>query len=77
MWNGTIHLYGYVHGNFKPQPCSMEVSADVWGGKPVQLANIWNALEPFDPEVANVHRADVLRLRNWSDIFIFSLIWRV
>jgi len=66
MWNGTIHLYGHVHGNFQPQPGSMEVSADVWGGKPVQIADICDALEPFDPEVAKRHRADVLRLQKWE-----------
>ena len=65
MWQGTVHLYGHVHGNLQPMPGSMEVSADVWGGKPVQMAEILNAVMPFDAESEKQQR-ESLRLRDWD-----------
>ncbi|MBU2808128.1 hypothetical protein HF285_07595 [Acidithiobacillus ferrooxidans F221] len=50
MWQGAVHLYGHVHGNMDPLPSSMDVGADVWGGKPVQMMDILNAVMPFDAE---------------------------
>ena len=65
MWQGTVHLYGHVHGNLQPMPGSMEVSADVWGGKPVQMTDILNAVMPFDAESEKQQRRS-LRLRDWD-----------
>ena len=65
MWQGTVHLYGHVHGNLQPMPGSMEVSADVWGGKPVQMTDILNAVMPFDAESEKQQRKP-LRLRDWD-----------
>lgn len=47
MWRGAFHLYGHVHGNMVPQPGSMELSADVWGGYPVSLDQILQSIKPF------------------------------
>ena len=65
MWRSTVHLYGHVHGNMQPLPGSMEVGADVWGGKPVQMAEILNAVMPFDAESEKQQRKS-LRLRDWD-----------
>jgi calcineurin-like phosphoesterase family protein len=65
MWQGTVHLYGHVHGNLQPLPGSMEVGADVWGGKPVQMMDILNAVMPFDAESEKQQRKS-LRLRDWD-----------
>ena len=65
MWQGTVHLYGHVHGNLQPMPGSMEVSADVWGGKPVQMAEILGAVALFDAESEKQQRKS-LRLRDWD-----------
>ena len=65
MWQGTVHLYGHVHGNLQPLPGSMEVSADVWGGKPVQMVEILSAVTPFDAESEKQQRKS-LRLRDWD-----------
>ena len=65
MWQGTVHLYGHVHGNLQPLPGSMEVGADVWGGKPVQMMDILNAVMPFDAESEKQQRKS-LRLREWD-----------
>ena len=65
MWQGTVHLYGHVHGNLQPLPGSMEVSADVWGGSPVQMAEILSAVTPFDAESEKQQRRS-LRLRDWD-----------
>ena len=65
MWQGTMHLYGHVHGNLQPLPGSMEVGADVWGGKPVQMMDILNAVMPFDAESEKQQRKS-LRLRDWD-----------
>lgn len=65
MWRGTLHLYGHVHGNLQPLPGSMEVSSDVWGGKPVQIADMMSARQPFDAEYEQNHRRP-LRLRAWE-----------
>lgn len=65
MWQGTVHLYGHVHGNLQPLPGSMDVSADVWGGKPVQMAEILSAVTPFDAESEKQQRRS-LRLRDWE-----------
>lgn len=65
MWQGTVHLYGHVHGNLQPMPGSMEVGADVWGGKPVQMADILSAMARFEPE-AEKQRRGSLRLRDWN-----------
>ena len=65
MWQGTVHLYGHVHGNLQPMPGSMEVSADVWGGKPVQIVEILDAMTPFDAEAEKKDRR-IFRLREWD-----------
>ena len=65
MWRGTVHLYGHVHGNLHPLPGSMEVGADVWGGKPVQMAEILGAVARFEAE-AEKQRRGSLRLRDWD-----------
>ena len=65
MWQGTVHLYGHVHGNLQPLPGSMEVGADVWGGKPVQMAEILGAVALFDAESEKQQRKS-LRLRDWD-----------
>lgn len=65
MWQGTVHLYGHVHGNLQPLPGSMDVSADVWGGNPVQMADILSAVTPFDAEAEKKdHR--IFRLLEWD-----------
>ncbi|BDB15032.1 hypothetical protein [Acidithiobacillus ferrooxidans] len=43
----------------------MEVSADVWGGKPVQMAEILGAVALFDAESEKQQRKS-LRLRDWD-----------
>jgi calcineurin-like phosphoesterase family protein len=65
MWQGTVHLYGHVHGNLQPMPGSMEVSADVWGGKPVQMMDILDSVMLFDAESEKQQRQS-LRLRDWD-----------
>ena len=65
MWQGTVHLYGHVHGNLQPLPGSMEVGADVWGGKPIQMAEILSAVMPFNAEFEKQQRKS-LRLREWD-----------
>ncbi len=65
MWQGTVHLYGHVHGNLQPLPGSMEVGADVWGGKPIQMAEILSAVMPFNAEFEKQQRKS-LRLRDWD-----------
>ena len=65
MWQGTVHLYGHVHGNLRPLPGSMDVSADVWGGKPVQMAEILGAVKPFNAEHEK-SQCENLRLREWD-----------
>ena len=65
MWRGTIHLYGHVHGNLQPLPGSMEVSSDVWGGQPVRLQEIRQAIVPFDADAEKTQRS-LLRLRRWE-----------
>jgi hypothetical protein len=47
MWNGGIHLYGHIHGNQEPLTGSMDVGVDVWGGRPVTLDEIEEAVRPF------------------------------
>lgn len=47
MWGGAVHLYGHVHGNLQPQPGSMDMGADAWGGTPVTLERILRAVKPF------------------------------
>lgn len=65
MWRGTVHLYGHVHGNLQPLPGSMDVGADVWGGKPVQMAEILGAMKLFNAEREKGQREN-LRLREWD-----------
>lgn len=64
MWKGVIHLYGHVHGNLMPAPGSMDVGADVWGGKPISLAEILVAMTPLDQKLGN--ECVPLRLKNWE-----------
>lgn len=63
MWHGTIHLYGHVHGNMLSLPGSMDVGADVWGGSPVQLAEMLPFIDRFDPN--KEHRSHVT-WRDWE-----------
>ena len=65
MWQGTVHLYGHVHGNLQPLPGSMDVSADVWGGRPVQIMEILDAMTPFDADAQKKGRR-TFRLREWG-----------
>lgn len=65
MWKGAVHLYGHVHGNMLPLPGSMEVGADVWGGRPIQMADILGAMARFEPD-AEKQRRGSLRLRHWD-----------
>uniref|UniRef100_E6QLR5 Calcineurin-like phosphoesterase domain-containing protein n=1 Tax=mine drainage metagenome TaxID=410659 RepID=E6QLR5_9ZZZZ len=65
MWKGTVHLYGHVHGSLLPLPGSMEVGADVWGGKPVQMVDILGAMSRFEAE-SEKNRRGTLRLRDWD-----------
>ena len=65
MWRGTVHLYGHVHGNLQPLPGSMDVGADVWGGKPVQIAEILGAMTRFDADADKKDRR-TFRLREWG-----------
>jgi calcineurin-like phosphoesterase family protein len=47
-WHNVIHLYGHVHGNLEPLPGSMDVGVDTWGGAPVALEEVLQAVVPFD-----------------------------
>ncbi|MHB1266172.1 MAG: metallophosphoesterase [Acidithiobacillus ferriphilus] len=49
-WQGTIHLYGHVHGGLEPLPGSMDVGVDSWGGAPVSLNEVCQSIQPFDPK---------------------------
>lgn len=62
---GTMHLYGHAHGNLQPLPGSMEVGADIWGGRPVQMADNLSAVTPFDAEAEKKDRR-TFRLREWE-----------
>ncbi len=64
MWKGVIHLYGHVHGNLMPAPGSMDVGADIWGGKPVSLADLLAVITPFDQKSGNV--SEPFRVKNWN-----------
>lgn len=54
-WQGTVHLYGHVHGSLDPIPGSMDVGVDTWGGAPVTLDEVRNAItlfrRPHDPAI--------------------------
>lgn len=60
-WRGTIHLYGHVHGNLRPLPGSMDVGVDTWGGAPVSVAEILQAVEPFDPTTETMQGTFLVR----------------
>lgn len=64
-WSGTLHAYGHVHGNLLPLPGAMEVSVDVWGGRPVSAEELVNAIVPFDIRQELVASMP-LRHRPWS-----------
>lgn len=64
MWKGGLHLYGHVHGNMKSLPGSMDVGSDVWGGRPVQVADMLPYIEPFDAQ--KVQREHITWL-DWED----------
>lgn len=49
-WYGVVHLYGHVHGNMEPLPGSMDVGVDTWGGVPVALEEVLQAVVPFDSQ---------------------------
>ena len=48
-WSNVLHLYGHVHGNLRPEPGTMEVGVDVWGGRPVSAEEIVVAIGKFEP----------------------------
>jgi calcineurin-like phosphoesterase family protein len=62
-WHGVIHLYGHVHGNLIPEPGSMDVGVDVWGGAPVSLEEILEFINPFAPKPST---QSFLRFRAWE-----------
>jgi calcineurin-like phosphoesterase family protein len=43
-WNGqhkgAINLHGHSHGRLKPMPRQIDVGVDVWGWRPVDLAEV-------------------------------------
>ena len=47
-WSSVLHLYGHVHGNLRPEPGTMEVGVDVWGGRPVSAEEIVAAIGKFE-----------------------------
>ncbi len=46
-WQEAMHLYGHVHGNMEPLDGSMDVGVDTWGGKPVSVEELMQAIPPF------------------------------
>ena len=40
MYRGRLNLHGHSHGRLKPLPRQIDVGADVWGFRPVRLAEL-------------------------------------
>jgi calcineurin-like phosphoesterase family protein len=48
--SGAIHLYGHMHGKLKGTSRSLDVGVDVWGFRPVTLAQIKRRLATLRPD---------------------------
>lgn len=40
MYRGALNLHGHSHGQLKPLPRQIDVGVDVWGFRPVRLAEL-------------------------------------
>ena len=47
---GAIHLFGHMHGKLKGTSRSLDVGVDVWGFRPVTLAQIKRRLSTLKPD---------------------------
>ncbi len=65
-WQGAMHLYGHVHGNLEPLAGSMDVGVDTWGGKPVSIEELMQAIHPF-PKI-QIQSRPFVRRKWWDQV---------